>query len=847
MANPPPAGTGTATFKIPRAWGATGPKFTTDNKDELREFIDQCEDIISLGAVTVDQEKKILLTSYLPLKKREEWRTMPEYAAGTWAEFKKAILQLYPEVEEDRDGTLGDLYELCNEFRGIRRTQEGRLKRFGLRFRTLVTKLLKPPAVILNKEACRRYLATLDRSFAEALRTSITTRNLMKEDIAATARAATEAHRQADAVATAAGIATTLPAAAANPAAPGVDRRDDPIQLDELIKLAERLAHSGGDDESRNDEELPELRRSEKFPRVKIEERDARLEDLEGQMSGLRDAVEIGRKQQKAANEELLKAFAGLRNAGPPKEDNERGAMQVYRQGGGMPNRNGGGAYGGGYGGGRGDNSGCYYCEDDSHFARDCALKQAHVQRGWLSVDDGRSKLGDGGFIPKGAGTQAARVEDYWKRKNAVGQHMYAQGGAGLNDDEFDTLRDEIRTLRVRLNQVSSQQQAGHAPTQPAFMAAAANPVPTPPPAQPVPQSNPVQPSMEAFGRFMFNMMNGGSGDAASQFAQDSMKEAAQRQPPPEDQPKGREVEDVEKGDAGEEARGSCCRREGLTEEVLERINDTEVTVKLGDLFGLSKDLREGERLRLTKIREPVNERKAGMEAVEQAQMVGVEGKKLVDADVCQDAAAAPKLRRDALEIDNLPSVEGVFVLSAEVDGMPQGALVAQDPYLQYLEGLEDEETPKQIYVARDSVPLRVTFPQINSQGPVECVLDSGSQIVSMSLEVAQQCGLVWDPNINIYMQSANGQLEKSMGLAQNVPFPYKVLLGRPFDVLTKSKTEHTDGEQLLTLTDPNSGRAWNVPTFDRTRVDTKKDAPEVVQANFLGCAPAGFRQSSMN
>nr|GAT44352.1 predicted protein [Mycena chlorophos] len=73
------------------------------------------------------------------------------------------------------------------------------------------------------------------------------------------------------------------------------------------------------------------------------------------------------------------------------------------------------------------------------------------------------------------------------------------------------------------------------------------------------------------------------------------------------------------------------------------------------------------------------------------------------------------------------------------------------------------------------------------------------------------------------------------MGLAKNVPFrwgelklylqvhvirdpAYKVLLGRPFDVLTKSRTDHEAGRQILTLTDPNTGRAWTVPTYDRVR-----------------------------
>jgi hypothetical protein len=198
------------------------------------------------------------------------------------------------------------------------------------------------------------------------------------------------------------------------------------------------------------------------------------------------------------------------------------------------------------------------------------------------------------------------------------------------------------------------------------------------------------------------------------------------------------------------------------------------------------------------------------------------------------------------------------------MEGIPEGSVIAQDPYLQYLEGLSDGEDPKQIYVARDSVPLRVTFPYVNSQGPVESVLDTGSQIVSMSLEQAQFCGLVWDPNINIFMQSANGQLEKSMGLARNVPFrwgelkiylqvhvirnpAYKVLLGRPFDVLTKSRTDHDDGNQLLTLTDPNTGTAWTVPTYDRVKDGTNGKGPPKIANNRQGLTGRDFHLTSRN
>lgn len=66
--NPAPAGTGVASFKIPRPWELNVPKFVTEDKDELRDFIDQVDDIINLAQVNNEDERKRLLTSYLPVK-----------------------------------------------------------------------------------------------------------------------------------------------------------------------------------------------------------------------------------------------------------------------------------------------------------------------------------------------------------------------------------------------------------------------------------------------------------------------------------------------------------------------------------------------------------------------------------------------------------------------------------------------------------------------------------------------------------------------------------------------------------------------------------------------------------
>ena len=45
----------------------------------------------------------------------------------------------------------------------------------------------------------------------------------------------------------------------------------------------------------------------------------------------------------------------------------------------------------------------------------------------------------------------------------------------------------------------------------------------------------------------------------------------------------------------------------------------------------------------------------------------------------------------------------------------------------------------------------------------------------------------------------------------------YKVLLGRPFDILTASNVQNQqDGGQIITLTDPVTKKCCMLPTFER-------------------------------
>ncbi|KNZ73435.1 hypothetical protein J132_03957 [Termitomyces sp. J132] len=54
----------------------------------------------------------------------------------------------------------------------------------------------------------------------------------------------------------------------------------------------------------------------------------------------------------------------------------------------------------------------------------------------------------------------------------------------------------------------------------------------------------------------------------------------------------------------------------------------------------------------------------------------------------------------------------------------------------------------------------------IDNKEEVECIHNSGSQIISMSAEIASDLGLSYNPNIVLNMQSANGTMDRLLGLA---------------------------------------------------------------------------------
>ncbi|KAJ2925474.1 hypothetical protein H1R20_g11622, partial [Candolleomyces eurysporus] len=306
---------------------------------------------------------------------------------------------------------------------------------------------------------------------------------------------------------------------------------------------------------------------------------------------------------------------------------------------------------------------------------------------------------------------------------------------------------------------------------------------------------------------------------------------------------------------------------------IVEELINTKFTTSLKDLASVSAPAREYLKKLITRRKVAREEGKASdleyqiislIDLVSQSQEEKiVQFLNLLDSDEIReeetevrelDPEPEPVVVNTFVQLEDLPRAE-VFC-AKDLPGIPDGAFVMTDPVEQYLHSLAEGEEPRPILVARESVALRTVFPLIHKSARAEVLLDTGSQICSMDADVARNLGIAWDPDIVIHLQSANRTVEKTLGLAKNIEFDfggvlayiqlhiirrpaYSVLLGRPFDVAMSSEVSNkTNGDQFLTLKDPNTGKRLTIPTF------AKGKPPPHIQKELWNQEERNFRAS---
>ena len=164
----------------------------------------------------------------------------------------------------------------------------------------------------------------------------------------------------------------------------------------------------------------------------------------------------------------------------------------------------------------------------------------------------------------------------------------------------------------------------------------------------------------------------------------------------------------------------------------------------------------------------------------------------------------------------------------------PPGSTIIKDSYEIFLITAPVGHHLNLLTVAKETSALCSILLLINHHLFIESILNPGSQVISMAKEACHSLGLIYDPEVKLSMQSANGEIDEMLGLMRNVPIQiseitlylqfhimrnpaYDMFLGRPFDVLVESIIRNFENEsQTVTIHDPNTGKMATVPTFVR-------------------------------
>ena len=259
-----------------------------------------------------------------------------------------------------------------------------------------------------------------------------------------------------------------------------------------------------------------------------------------------------------------------------------------------------------------------------------------------------------------------------------------------------------------------------------------------------------------------------------------------------------------------------------IAKAVYERAMETPITVTQRELLSLAPEVR-------TQIADATIRKRVPRDPTAQPAGRGPMAHAMIEE--IPDEDEPDQVQTKPNHASHMPAA---FAAAARI--LPPDATIIDDPYEAYLRenaGNINPNDPNTV-VAAESSALRAILPTVDGQDKVEAILDPGCQIVAMSEEVCNALALHYDPTIRLNMMSANGGIDQSLGLARNVPFlvgditlylqvhvlrnpAYDILLGRPFDVLTRSVVRnYPDENQTVTILDPNTGKKATVPTIPR-------------------------------
>lgn len=441
------------------------PRFERDKPKKLPQFLDRFERIAE-DLKWTDEQRIMRLPTYTDWQTAAEWKSIIKRTGGKeWKKVKKAILKAYGETAFMDMGTFGRLSKICADHKGVDVVDFAKLLAFIREYVAEVDKLDGGrTSAISSREKVSKFLDTLRPGFRRDLISRLDIKNeLGKRN--------------------------------ATPAAEGDDDEDDDIlqndvrpddrfTLDQVVKTAKEMASAqqGGFSESARDSDGYESRKEssdsdsdgeterrrqkkksnkkksvafalQEEPRIKQE-----VEEMKGEIAGLRDEIKVSGKQQQESMGRMMATIRevnSVRHLTPqtqsqpiPRPPAPR-TLYAPPQASGQPRP----PY----------PFNCYYCQESGHMSNDCLHKKSHIEKGWIRQEGTQVRLKDGSYMPKGEGSIKSKVEKHYAQsgKSQMMAGMYpmpANTYASMYVNKERDVRDEvIQDLRDRMEYGYSQ------------------------------------------------------------------------------------------------------------------------------------------------------------------------------------------------------------------------------------------------------------------------------------------------------------------------------------------------------------------------------------------------------
>ena len=423
-----PVVTGRSSQKSMPLPGSRGAPFFDKSKPiELLRFIDQMEDLFEEYGIRDDQEKKKKLGKYADQQTEFEWKAFNEFDdTSTFVEFKKALIDDYPDAQMAGKGTLTALKKVCKENSKLLESDYAELKALTRSFRAQQKLLMTPPVLVSNRELVDMFLGCLRESFASQVRSSLNieqTRDRKQKDKenTSTTRRPEDPYEILDVIDMAETIAGRLRGGTREQ---NVLTRGEalPVQAGKSLQAREHAIKMESD-------ELDEIRNltANIADNVKIEQK---------QNSEFRSIVQNTQIEMKKLLETLAQQHQGV--------SNPQTKHATYKM----------------------TSEGCWYCEETGHFAMTCPHREEHINQKKIKLLGNKLYFfHNNTAVPRGTSEKTVRmiVEETCRQLAVMQNNMFAEPGEvykqesapGIlripdtnNGNEFSVFTNQMRDKR---------------------------------------------------------------------------------------------------------------------------------------------------------------------------------------------------------------------------------------------------------------------------------------------------------------------------------------------------------------------------------------------------------------